>query len=204
MATNGWMQFGLYNVDHVDANVHGGVALAAEMERALEQLIIDGGIKSPPHTRRGWSARARYLDSTQAGRQAMAAAGIDVQRRRILDWMRGARPSAQNIEALDSAYWAVRAHNMMMLGGFKKYLKRNGRGTLIEIEPVIQTTVLPGRRRPLETRTLTLRHVWDTAVDALMAGNETTLRALWEDDIILDLGSDWAAYIYVSHVGISA
>lgn len=48
-----------------------------------------------------------------------------------------------------------------------------------------------------------VRYVWDDLVDAWAARDENTLDEMW-DDIITDLDSDYAAYAYVSCVGISA
>lgn len=79
--------------------------------RALERMIIDGGIKSPAGTRRGQTARMKYLTTTKGGAQALADAGVTAAPATIRAWTKGKqRPRPANLEAIDTAYWNLRAH----------------------------------------------------------------------------------------------
>lgn len=206
MSTDGWKNFGHYGANHDPGNVHGKVALARALEDALERLIIDGGIKSPAGTRRGLAARMRYLTTTKGGPQALADAGITATAPTIRAWTRGTqRPRPANLEAIDTAYWNLRARNVLANpGALKQHLNRGGRGTRIEIHPVNQDAVdEPRRRDNLRIQHRQVRYIWDDAVDALAASDLDALEGLW-DDIIAELDSDWGAYTYVSYIGIGA
>ncbi|MEV6212015.1 hypothetical protein [Kitasatospora sp. NPDC051914] len=206
MSTDGWKNFGKHGA-HLDAgNVHGKIALGRALEDALERMIIEGGIKSPVTTRRGLLARMRYLTTTTGGPAALTAAGITATPRTIRAWTHGTqRPRPANLEAIDTAYWNLRAHNVLANpGGFKQHLNNNGHGTRIEIHPVNQEPVTPKYRRDnLRLRSIQVRYVWDEAVDAMVDGDEAKLEEIW-DDVIADLDSDWGAYTYVSHIGLGA
>ncbi|QDN54194.1 hypothetical protein [Streptomyces sp. S1D4-20] len=56
-------------------------------------------------------------------------------------------------------------------------------------------------RRDLNVRTKKGRREWPAFIDAFKVGNETELQTRWES-FIRDIDSDWAAYTYVSHVGL--
>ena len=206
MSTDGWKNFGKYGAHLDPGNVHGKIALGRALEDALERMIIEGGIKSPPTTRRGLLARMRYLTTTTGGTQALSDAGITATPRTIRAWTHGTqRPRPHNLEAIDTAYWNLRAHNVLTNpGGFKQHLNNAGRGTRVEIHPVNQDLVdQPRRRDNLRLRTIQVRYVWDEAVDAMVDGDEAKLEEIW-DDVIADLDSDWGAYTYVAHIGLGA
>ena len=206
MSTDGWKNFGVYGADRDPGNIHGSVALARAMEDALERMIIDGGIKSPVGTRRGLTARMRYLTTAKGGAQAMAEAGITAAPATVRAWTRGRRrPLPANLEAIDTAYWNLRARNVLANpGSLKQHLNRSGRGTRIEIHPVNQDAVdEPRRRENLRIQHRQVRYIWDDAVDALATSDLDALEGLW-DDIIAELDSDWGAYTYVSYIGIGA
>ncbi|MEY9842677.1 hypothetical protein [Streptacidiphilus sp. EB103A] len=206
MSTDGWKNFGEYGADRDPGNVHGNVALGRALENALERLIIDGGIKSPASTRRGLVARMRYLTTTQGGYQALAEAGITATRPTIRAWTRGTQhPRPENQEAIDTAYWNLRAANLRFNpGAFKQHLNRGGRGTQVEIHPIDQSLVDDNARRDnLEGRRVQVHYVWDAAVDAMFAADLAELERIW-DDIIAELDSDWGAYTYVSSIGLGA
>lgn len=206
MSTDGWKNFNHYGAGRDPGNIHGREALGRALEDALERMIIDGGIKSPASTRRGITARMRYLTTTSGGAQAMAEAGITATRPTLRAWTRGTRrPRPENAEAIDTAYWNLRAANVRFNpGAFKQHLNRGGRGTQVEIRPVDQTLVDDHARRDnLELRRVQVRYVWDAAVDAMFAADLAELEQIW-DDIIADLDSDWGAYTYVSHIGLGA
>jgi hypothetical protein len=206
MSTDGWKNFGAYGAGRDPGNVHGSMALARALEDALERMIIDGGIKSPAGTRRGLTARMKYLTTTRGGAQAMADAGITAAPATIRAWTKGKqRPRPANLEAIDTAYWNLRAHNVLSSpGALKQHLNRSGQGTRVEIHPVNQAVVDEHARRDnLRIRRLQVRYVWDAAVDALVAGDLDALDGVW-DDVIAELDSDWGAYTYVSHIGLGA
>lgn len=200
-----WRRFGLYGASDNARNVGGGTALGRALEDVVGRYILQGGIKSPVTTKRGLSARLRYLTRSAAGHQAMRDAGIDTRPKKIRDWKEGTRrPNPVSLQRIDDAYWTLRAHNVLSHAQtLKDHLNNGGRGTRMEIHPVDQTTVDANRRRDIPVRTLTVRYVWDDAVDAMRAGDKRLMGEIWED-VIADLDSDWGAYTYVSHVGIGA
>ncbi|MFE2992631.1 hypothetical protein [Streptomyces sp. NPDC059262] len=120
-------------------------------------------------------------------------------------WSKGqACPGRANLDRLDAAYWTRRRETLIRSGWLKRHLDNDGRGRGVEIFPVDQSAVILGRERPnLEQRSITVRYVWADLVDAWAAQDENTLDEIW-DDIITDLDSDYAAYAFVSSVGISA
>ncbi|MET7540032.1 hypothetical protein [Streptomyces sp. NPDC005507] len=189
-----WGEWQKYNA----RGLKGGQALVLELNR----IVYQSGIASPITSKRGQNARLRYLDS-KAGRQELRAQGVTD--RAMRSWFRGkARPSKANLDRLDAAYWMRRRENLIRSGWLKRHLDNNGRGQSVEIYPVDQSAVIPGRERPnLEQRSITVRYLWADLVDAWAAKDENALDEIW-DDIITDLDSDYAAYAYVSSVGISA
>lgn len=206
MATDGWRNFGHYGADGDPGNIHGGIALARALEDALERMITDGGIKSPATTRRGLTARMRYLTTHQGGPAALVAAGITAAPATLRAWTTGLRrPRAANVEAIDTAYWTLRAQNVMANPtALKRRLNRDGRGTAMEIHPINQDVVqAPRRRENLRMRRLQVRYIWDDAVDALIAHDLRALDDIW-DDVIAELDSDRGAYTYISHIGLGA
>ena len=206
MSTDGWKNFGAYGAGRDPGNVHGAVALARALEDALERMILDGGIRSPATTRRGLMARMNYLTHTQGGAQALADAGVTAHPSTLRAWTRGRQsPRPANLEAIDTAYWNLRAANVLASpAALKQHLNRGKQGTKMEIHPVDQTLVDEhARRNNLRVRKLQVRYIWDTAVDALADGNLGALEDVW-DDVIAELDSDWGAYTYVAHIGLGA
>ncbi|MDH6146046.1 MULTISPECIES: hypothetical protein [Kitasatospora] len=206
MSTDGWKNFGRYGADRDPGNVHGKIALGRALEDTVERMILEGGIKSPATSRRGLKARMRYLTTHKGGRQALADAGITARPATIRAWTKGTqRPRPANLEAIDTAYWSLRAANVLANPALlKAHLNNGGRGTRIEIHPINQDIVdEPRRRDNLRVRSFQVRYVWDDAVDALTAGDADTLESIW-DDIISELDSDYGAYQYVSHIGLGA
>ncbi|GAA2690452.1 hypothetical protein GCM10010400_64520 [Streptomyces aculeolatus] len=173
---------------------HGGQATA----RVLDSLV--DGITSPITTRRGLTARVRYLTRSEAGRQAMREAGITVKDRTIKAWLSGKqRPSKANLKKIDAAYWAYRRRNVA------RYLLRRlngGGGTRVEIHPLDQSRVARPHQRILEYRSLNIRN-WDAIVAAWADRDHGALEAAWIDKMV-DLGSQWGKYEYVSSVGFAA
>ncbi|WP_326741038.1 transcriptional regulator [Streptomyces sp. NBC_01022] len=187
-----WMHLGLYNA----RGVPGADALGA----AIEHMVT--GISSPVDSERGLAARLRYLTKTDAGYEAMDRAGIHVSPRTLMAWLAEEQtPNKPNLTRLDAAYWDLRRRNVAT--DLKHRLNNNGRGTRIEINPVDQSSVDRKHRRDLPSRNVSVRGVWDRAVDAWIEDDSEELDAIW-DDIITGLGSDWDAYSHVSSIGWAA
>ncbi|MFD8690726.1 hypothetical protein [Streptomyces sp. NPDC059651] len=73
----------------------------------------------------------------------------------------------------------------------------------MEINPVNQGGVEQKYWRDLSSRSVSVRGVWDRAVDAWMDDDVEELDAVWDE--ILDLiGSDYDGYSNVSSIGWSA
>ncbi|MFF0561525.1 hypothetical protein [Streptomyces sp. NPDC004266] len=176
----------------------GGEALILELNR----IVYSSGISSPVASKRGLSARLRYLDSP-AGRAALKEQGVTA--RTIRSWMTGkATPTKANRERIDSAYWGRRRENLIRSGWLKRHLDNHGRGRRMEIYPVDQSQVPAERSRPtLQQRSITVRYIWGDLVDAWASQDADTVDEIW-DDVISDLDSDYNAYAHVSSVGIGA
>ncbi|MFF1917029.1 transcriptional regulator [Streptomyces sp. NPDC058239] len=194
MAGDGrWKHLGTYRA----RGIHGGQALA----EAIDRMVT--GIESPVDSERGLAARLRYLTISDAGYEAMDRAGIHVRPRTVIAWLAEEQtPSRANLARLDAAYWDLRRRNVA--ADLKRRLNNHGRGTRIEIDPADQSRVDRRHQRDLETRDISVRGVWDRAVDAWIDGDEQELEAVWDDIISGSLGTDWDAYTYVSSVGWAA
>ncbi len=75
-------------------------------------------------------------------------------------------------------------------------------GTRVEIHPFNQSQVDRRFQRVLEYRTLNIRQ-WDTIIRAWAANDIGALDDAWVDSIV-DLGSQWRQYEYVSSIGFAA
>jgi hypothetical protein len=167
---------------------------------AIEQMVT--GIASPVDSERGRAARLNYLTRTDAGYAAMDRAGVHVSPRTLMAWLAEERtPNRANRTRLDAAYWDLRRRNVA--ADLKHRLNNNGRGTRVEINPVDQSRVEGKHQRDLSSRSISVRGVWDRAVDAWIDDDVQELDAIW-DDIIQDLGSDYDSYSNVSSIGWAA
>ncbi|MET8245123.1 transcriptional regulator [Streptomyces sp. NPDC005202] len=176
-----------------------GIKGSAAVARQLDALA--GGIATPVTARRGMLARLHYLTRTEHSRAAAREAGLTVTDRTLRAWLEGRRsPSKRNLERIETAYWTVRRHNVAryLLGR----LNREGRGTRVELHPLNQSQVDRPRQRVIEYRTLNIRH-WEAIVEAWAAGDERALDDAWTDQIV-DLGSQWGQYEYVTNIGFAA
>ncbi|KPI10890.1 hypothetical protein OK074_9070 [Actinobacteria bacterium OK074] len=166
--------------------------------RVLDSLVT--GITSPVTNRRGLAARLRYLTNSPAGHQAMQQADITVTPRTLKAWQKGTqRPNPANLAKIDTAYWALRRKNVA------RYLlqRLNARGgTRVEVHPLDQSNVTRPHQRVLEYRSLNIRN-WDAIVTAWAQGDVRALDEAWIDQMV-DLGSQWGKYEYVSSVGFAA
>ncbi|WP_329492652.1 transcriptional regulator [Kitasatospora herbaricolor] len=191
-----WMEFGKYGA----AGIPGWLAIA----RGLDDLVT--GPVSPVTSKRGLAARVRYLTRSAAGYEAMARAGITAKPRTIKNWIKTGKATPANREMVDAAYWTLRRHNVVT--DLKRRLNNNGAGTRVEIYPVDQSGVQESRRRDISHRAINVRGAWDDMVDAWDKGpNDPSaaemLDVIW-DEVITDLGSDYDAYSYVTHIGFAA
>ncbi|MFF3598053.1 transcriptional regulator [Kitasatospora indigofera] len=192
-----WHDFGRYGA----SGIPGWLAIA----RGLDELVT--GVASPVTSKRGLNARLRYLTRSQAGYEAMARAGITATPRTVKAWIAGKqKPNNANRDMLDAAYWTLRRHNVVT--DLKRRLNNNGAGTRVEIYPVDQSGVQESRRRDISHRAINVRGAWDDMVDAWDKGpNDPSaarmLDVIW-DEVITDLGSDYDAYSYVTHIGFAA
>ncbi|MFJ9059968.1 transcriptional regulator [Streptomyces sp. NPDC102409] len=187
-----WMDLGAF-----DAR---GLPGADALGVAIERMVT--GIASSVESERGLAARLNHLTKTDAGYEATDRAGIHVSPRTLMAWLAEERISNKaNRSRLDAAYWDLRCRNVA--ADLKKRLHNNGRGTRVEINPVDQSRVDGRHQRDLSSRSISVRDVWDRAVDAWMDDDVDELDAVW-DIIIEDLGSDYDAYTYVSSVGWAA
>ncbi|MEU4032335.1 transcriptional regulator [Streptomyces anulatus] len=187
-----WKDFGKYGAD----GAPGAEALGIAMEKMVH------GIASPVDSDRGLAARLNYLTKSDAGYEAMDRAGVHVSPRTLMAWLAEERtPNRANLARLDAAYWDLRRRNVA--ADLKHRLNNGGRGTRVEINPVNQRGVDDRYRRDLSSRSVTVRGVWDRAVDAWMDDDLDELDAVWDE--VLDLiGSDYDGYSYVSSIGWSA
>ncbi|MFF4739949.1 transcriptional regulator [Streptomyces sp. NPDC001262] len=176
-----------------------GIKGSDAVARKLDELA--GGIATPVTARRGWIARLHYLTRTGHARTAARDAGLTVTDRTLKAWLEGRRaPSKANLARIDAVYRAVRRQNVAR--HLLKRLNREGRGTRVEIHPLDQSQVPRPLRRVVEYRMLNVRR-WDRIVGAWAAGDHQGLDAAW-DDMIVDLGSQWGQYEYVTNVGFAA
>jgi hypothetical protein len=176
-----------------------GIKGADAVARQLDALA--GGISTPVTAKRGLMARLNYLTRSAHSRLAARKAGLTVTDRTLKAWLDGRRrPNPANLERIDAAYRAVRRQNVAK--HLLKRLHREGRGTRVEIHPVNQSHVDQRLARVIEFRTLNVRR-WDRIVTTWAAGDAQGLEAAW-DDTIVDLGSQWGQYEYVTNVGFAA
>ncbi|MGK5729491.1 transcriptional regulator [Streptomyces sp. URMC 124] len=175
-----------------------GIKGSEAVARKLDELA--GGITTPVTAKRGLMARLHYLTRTAHARQAARDAGLTVTDRTLKAWLEERRkPTKANLERIEQAYRTVRRHNVA-----RHLLRRlNARGgTRVEIHPLNQSQVPRQLQRVVEYRTMNVRR-WDRIVDAWAAGDAQGLDDAWTDTIV-DLGSQWGQYEYVTNVGFAA
>ncbi|MFJ3336130.1 transcriptional regulator [Streptomyces sp. NPDC086766] len=186
------IEFGRYGA----RGVKGHEAVA----RRLDALA--GYVATPITVRRGLLARLHYLTRTGHSRRAAREAGLTVTDRTLKAWLEGRRlPSAANLHRIETAYRTVRRHNVARY--LLARLNREGRGTRVEFHPLNQSQVPRPRQRVLEYRTLNVRH-WDRIVRAWAEDDEAALADAWVTDAVVDLGSEWGQYEYVTSIGFAA
>ncbi|MFI9206503.1 transcriptional regulator [Streptomyces sp. NPDC053048] len=191
-----------------DFGKYGARGLKSSEAVAIQLDILAAGIASPVDSERGLAARLRYLTGSAGGYEAMERAGISVSTRTLFGWLAETQtPNRANLEKIDNAYWDYRRRNVA-----KDLLKRlnAGGGTRVELSPIDQSAVPsvnrqgqpPGRRRDIGHRSLNVRR-WDEIVACWAEDDMDGLEDEW-CDWLMDLGTDWGEYHYVSTVGFSA
>ncbi|WP_331737237.1 transcriptional regulator (plasmid) [Streptomyces sp. NBC_00984] len=176
-----------------------GIKGSDAVMRQLDDLA--GGIVTPVTVKRGLMARLHYLTKTDHSLAAAKDAGLTVTDRTLQAWLEGKRrPSKANLERIDAAYRTVRRRNVAR--HLLARLDREGRGTRVEIHPLNQSQVPRPLQRLVEYRTMNVRR-WDRIVDAWATGDHQGLDDAWED-VIIDLGSQWGQYEYVTNIGFAA
>ncbi|MGY3061633.1 hypothetical protein ACVWZD_005931 [Streptomyces sp. TE3672] len=145
-------------------------------------------------------ARLHYLTRTGHSRRAARDAGLTVTDRTLKAWLdEKRRPSSANAERIEAAYRRVRRRNVA-----RHLLRRldSAGGTRVEIHPLNQSQVSRPLQRLVEYRTMNVRR-WDRIVEAWAAGDHQGLDDAWAD-VIVDLGSQWGKYDYVTNIGFAA
>ncbi|WP_053755062.1 hypothetical protein [Streptomyces sp. MMG1533] len=164
--------------------------------------VLAGFVATPITVRRGLLARLHYLTRTDHARLAAGEAGLTVTERTLKAWLDGKRsPSKKNLERIETAYRTVRRHNVARY--LLARLNREGRGTRVEFHPLNQSQVDRPRQRVVEYRTLNVRR-WDRIVEAWVGDDAEALDDAWVSEAVVDLGSQWGQYEYVTNVGFAA
>ncbi|MDQ1034331.1 hypothetical protein QFZ75_000747 [Streptomyces sp. V3I8] len=185
------IEFGKYGAH----GIKGHEAVARQLD------ALAGYIATPVTVRRGLQARLHYLTRTAHARDAARTAGLTVTDRTLRAWQVGTRaPSRKNLARVEQAYRIVRRENVARY--LTARLNREGRGTRVEVHPVNQSRVDRPRQRAVEFRTMNVRR-WDRIVAAWAAGDERELDEAWVDQVV-DLGSQWGQYEYVTTIGFAA
>ncbi|MFJ9729339.1 transcriptional regulator [Streptomyces sp. NPDC101209] len=185
------IEFGKYGA----RGIKGHEAVARQLD------VLAGYIATPVTARRGLLARLHYLTRTDHARAAARAAGLTVTNDTLRAWLEGTRtPQRRNLERIEQAYRTVRRENVARYLAAR--LNRAGRGTRVEIHPINQSSVDRPRQRVVQFRALNVRR-WDRIVAAWAAGDDRELDEAWIDQVV-DLGSEWGQYEYVTNVGFAA
>uniref|UniRef100_UPI002F91902E transcriptional regulator n=1 Tax=Streptomyces sp. NBC_01553 TaxID=2975877 RepID=UPI002F91902E len=175
-----------------------GIKGSDAVARKLDELA--DGIVTPVTVKRGLMARLHYLTRTDHSRQAARDAGLTVTDRTLKAWLaEKRRPSNANLDRIDAAYRQVRRQNVAR--HLLRRLNAAG-GTRVEIHPLNQSQVPRPLQRMVEYRAMNVRR-WDRIVEAWAVGDHQGLDDAWED-VIVDLGSQWGQYEYVTNIGFAA
>ncbi|WP_405541023.1 transcriptional regulator [Streptomyces phaeochromogenes] len=186
---------------NIEFGKYGARGLKGHEAVARQLDALAGYIATPVTARRGLLARLHYLTRSTHAREAARAAGLTVTDRTLRAWTAGPRtPSRRNLAAIEQAYRTVRRENVARY--LTARLNREGRGTRVEIHPINQSAVDRPRQRAVEFRTMNVRR-WDRIVAAWAAADDQELDDAWIDQVV-DLGSQWGQYEYVTNVGFAA
>ncbi|MFI1169095.1 transcriptional regulator [Streptomyces sp. NPDC020801] len=186
------IEFGKYGA----RGIKGHEAVARQLD------ALAGFVATPITARRGLLARLHYLTRTDHARQAAREAGLVITDRTLRAWLDGRRnPSKKNLERIETAYRTVRRHNIARY--LLARLNHEGHGTRVEFHPLNQSQVDRPRQRLVSYRTLNVRH-WDRIIQAWANDDEAALDDAWISDAVVDLGSEWGQYEYVTNIGFAA
>ena len=186
------IEFGKYGA----RGIKGHEAVAWQLDK------LANFIATPIAARRGLLARLHYLTRTDHALATARVAGLTVTDRTIRAWLDGKRsPSKKNLDKIETAYRTVRRHNVARY--LLARLSREGRGTRVEFHPLNQSQVPRPRQRAIEYRTLNVRR-WDRIVQAWAEGDDEALDEAWVNDVVVDLGSQWGEYEFVTAIGFAA
>ncbi|MFE1852138.1 transcriptional regulator [Streptomyces sp. NPDC059489] len=186
---------------NIEFGLHGARGIKGHEAVARQLDALAGYIATPITACRGLLARLYYLTRTDHARAAARETGLTVTNRTLKAWPHGKRsPSRANLGRIEHAYRAVRRENVARY--LLARLSREGRGTRVEIHPLNQSQVERPRRRVAEFRTLNIRG-WDRIVEAWATGDDRGLDDAWVEQIV-DLGSQWGQYEYVTNIGFAA
>ncbi|WP_030944571.1 hypothetical protein [Streptomyces sp. NRRL S-646] len=187
---------------NIDFGAFGARGIKGHEAVARQLDALANFISTPITQRRGLLARLHYLIRTDHARAAAREAGLTVTDRTVRTWLDGRRtPSKKNLERIEAAYYTVRRRNVARY--LLDRLNKQGRGTRVEFHPLNQSQVPRPRQRELSFRTLNVRH-WDRIVEAWAADDGEALDDAWVSDAVVDLGSEWGQYEYVSNIGFAA
>lgn len=192
---------------NIDFGHYGATGELSSLAVARVLDTLAGGITSPVTTRRGLTARLRYMTRSEHARTLMASEGLNPSRETLSKWLDGTQqPKASNLALIDQTYRRMRRHNVA------RYLLRRlnaGGGTRVEIHPADDTFVQDRHRRPdKQMRKINIRK-WDRIIAAWAdgaweKGNEKPLDNAWVDELRDAIGSDWGAYEYTKSLGFNA
>ncbi|MEU0603149.1 transcriptional regulator [Streptomyces sp. NPDC006393] len=187
---------------NIDFGKYGARGIKGHEAVARRLDALAGFIATPITTRRGLLARLHYLTRTDHARAAAREAGLTVTDRTLKAWLDGKRsPSKKNLDRIEAAYRTVRRHNVARY--LLARLNREGRGTRVEFHPLNQSQVDRPRQRVVSYRTVNVRH-WDRVIEAWANDDEGALDDAWISDVVVDLGSEWGQYEYVTSIGFAA
>ncbi|GHB29056.1 hypothetical protein GCM10010306_021930 [Streptomyces umbrinus] len=143
---------------------------------------------------RGAHTAVRLRCLTRTDHAQARTAGLTVTARTVQAWLAGARtPSRKNLAAIEQVYRTVRRVNIA-----RYFLARLNRRTRVEIHTLNQSQVSRPRQRTVGYRSMNVRH-WDRIVAARAAGDDQGLDDAWVD-MLVDLGSEWGRYEYVTNI----
>ncbi|MGC5264093.1 transcriptional regulator [Streptomyces cyaneofuscatus] len=192
---------------NIDFGQYKATGMRSSIAAAHVLDVLAGGITSPVTTRRGLTARLRYMTRSDHARSAMVSEGLDPSPKTLTKWLDGTQePKPSNLTLIDRTYRRMRRHNVA------RYLLQRlnaGGGTRVEIHPADDTFVQERHRRPdKKVRKVNFRR-WDHIVAAWAdgawdKGNETPLDDAWIDELSAAIGSDWGAYEYCKSLGFNA
>lgn len=179
---------------------YGARGVAAE--RALSDALDDLAAETDRH--KGVFSRLRYLVGTERGYETLREALPTTTKRTLESWLaESSTPRPETQARINRAYEQTRRRNLAP--SMKKRLAHGGAGSQVEIHPIDQASVATARRRAIGDRRINVRpSQWNDIVDAWSKGDMAAMERIWEPIAQEGIGTDWAAYLTVSSIGIGA